>query len=233
MEIERIESGILGLDSLIEGGFVKGSTNLIAGTTGTGKTTLSCQYILHGLRNGQAGVYITLEQSQDDILADVSTFGWDKELKKYIEQGKLIMFYQPPTDIKELHDVTHDLIKRINAQRFVLDSLSVATMGWKISSMDVGKIRTEIFEYFRMLKRTGATSMLITEIPETRQRSLSRFGFEEFVADSVIILHYLEYAAGGIPRSLLIRKMRRTDHKNDVYPLQITKNGIKILATKR
>lgn len=233
MEIERIGSGILGLDSLIEGGFVKGSTNLVAGTTGTGKTTFSCQYILHGLRNGQPGVYITLEESQDDILADVSRFGWDKEFKKYIDQGKLIMFYQPPTDIKQLYDITHDLMKRINAERFVLDSLSVATMGWKISSMDIGKIRTEIFEYFRMLKRSGATSLLITEIPETRQRSLSRFGFEEFVADSVIILHYLEYAAGGIPRSLLIRKMRRTNHKNDVYPLQITERGIKVLATKK
>jgi KaiC/GvpD/RAD55 family RecA-like ATPase len=231
--IERVESGIPGLDELIEGGFVKSSINLIAGQTGTGKSILGCQFILHGLRGGERGVYLSLEQSEEEILGDVSRFGWDKELGQHIESGRLKMLSQTPTSIGELQQLSFDLIKRTGAKRFVLDSLSIATMAWRVSGMDVGKIRSDVFDYFRVLRKLDTTSLLIVEIPETEIRSLSRFGFEEFIADSVIILNYLEYAAGGVPRSLIIRKMRRTNHGTDVYPFEITGDGIRILSVKR
>ena len=223
---DRTESGIPGLDKIIEGGFVKDSINLIAGQTGTGKTLFAMQYLLHGLRNGENGLYITLEQTTDDIMSDVGKFGWDVEFKKYIQQGKFSIISQEPIGIKELQDATITNIKKLNAKRFVLDSLSIATMGWKVSSMDIGKIRSEIFTYMKTLKNSNVTALLITEIPETQTKSLSRFGFEEFLSDSVIILHYLEYAAGGTPRSLLVRKMRRTSHGSDIYPIQISKAGV-------
>lgn len=225
MTIERIESGIPGLDKLIEGGFVKNSVNLVAGTTGSGKTLFSCQYLLHGLKNGENGVYITLEESKDEILADVSRFGWDEEFKKYITQKKFVIESTFPTNIKKLGEFAFDLIEKVNAKRFVLDSLSVATMGWE-ESTDVAKLRRGSFDFINLLKKRGVTSLLITEIPETEIKALSRFGFEEFVADGVIILNYLEYAVGGTPRSLIIRKMRRTEHGIDVYPFEIAKNGI-------
>lgn len=223
---DRITSGIPGLDKLIEGGFVKISTNLIAGQTGTGKTIFGMQYILDGLKNGETCVYLTLEQKVEEILADMGKFGWDKEFEKYIAQGKLIIASHTPTDIKDLESVTFQFIKKIKATRFVLDSLSIATMGWKVSSMDIGKIRSDIYSYMMMLKNSGVTSLLVTEIPEGEEHKLSRFGFEEFLADSVIILHYLEYAAGGTPRSVIIRKMRRTNHGTDIYPISISNTGI-------
>jgi KaiC/GvpD/RAD55 family RecA-like ATPase len=231
MLVEKVESGIPGFDKLTEGGFVKNSVNLIAGQTGTGKTLFAIQYILHGLRKGENGVYISMEQKIEDILEDVARFGWSEELKRYMQLGKLLMMSQEPTDIKELQDSTFTAIKKINAKRFVLDSLSIATMGWKVSSMDVGKIRSLVYDYMSMLKKIGVTSLLITEIPETETKSLSKLGFEEFLADSVIVLHYLEYAAGGAPRSLIIRKMRRTNHGTDVYPMEITNKGIVVMKT--
>ena len=226
--VERVDSGIAGLDKLIEGGFVKNSVNLLAGQTGTGKTLFGMQFILHGLRKGESGLYITLEQKEDDILQDVSRFGWDEELIKAKNQGKFMILAEEPSDIKALQFSTLNYIKKINATRFVLDSLSVATMGWKLSSMDVGKVRSEILGYLKSLKNMGITALLITEIPEAEGKKLSRFGFEEFVADGVIILNYLEYAAGGTPRSLIIRKMRRTAHGTDIYPLDIGRNGVSL-----
>lgn len=226
MMVQRVESGISGLDKIIEGGFVKGSNNLIAGGTGTAKTIFGCQYILHGLRKGESGVYLSLEQKEEDVLADVSRFDWDTEFRRYARLGKFVITSIPPTSISELQSATLPAIKRINASRFVLDSLSIASMGWKVSSMDIGKIRSEIFDYLAALKATGCTSLLIVEIPEAESKKLSRFGFEEFLADSVIIMHYLEYAAGGFPRSILVRKMRRTDHGTGVYPFEITSDGI-------
>jgi KaiC/GvpD/RAD55 family RecA-like ATPase len=231
MPIQRVTTGIPGLDRLIEGGFVKGSIIMLAGQTGTGKTIFGCQYLLDGLRRGENGVYLTLEESEEDILGDVARFGWTKELRKYITAGKLIMHSKLPTDIKELEETSLTLIRKVDAQRFVLDSLSIATMGWKVSTMEVGKVRSQIFDYFKLLKRTGVTSLLIVEIPERELKAISRFGFEEFLADGLIIVYYLEYATGGVPRSLLIRKMRRTKHSADIYPMEITDRGIKIYTS--
>src|SRR3990172_6368992 len=121
--VERVDSGIAGLDKLIEGGFVKNSVNLLAGQTGTGKTLFGMQFILHGLRKGESGLYITLEQKEDDILQDVSRFGWDEELIKAKNQGKFMILAEEPSDIKALQFSTLNYIKKINATRFVLDSL--------------------------------------------------------------------------------------------------------------
>lgn len=225
MKIERIESGIPGLDKLIEGGLVKGSVNLVAGATGTGKSIFGCQFILHGLKKGENGVYICLEQSVEDLLSDVSKFGWDKEFRKYMEQERLKIEYVFPTSIKKLGELVFDRVERVDAERLVVDSITVAAMGWE-ETTDITKIRRELFDFIQNLKKKGVTSLLIAEIPETEPKALSRFGFEEFVADSVIVLHYLEFAAGGSPRSLIIRKMRRTKHGTDIYPFEITEKGI-------
>jgi circadian clock protein KaiC len=223
--IERVESGIPGLDKLIEGGFVKGSVNLIAGRVGTGKTIFCCQYILHGLRKGESCVYVTLEESVEEILSDVSVFGWDNEFRKYIDKGKLIFIEEFPASFAELRDIVVDLIRRVGAKRFALDSLSVATMGWEVSTLDRGKIRRELFDFISALKKEGVTSLLIAEIP-SEGSGLSRFGFEEFVVDGIIVLYYLEYAIKGVTRSLTVRKMRRTKHATEIYPFEITKDGI-------
>jgi circadian clock protein KaiC len=223
--IERVESGIPGFDKLIEGGFVKGSVNLIAGRVGTGKTIFCCQYILHGLRKGESCVYVTLEESVEEILSDVSVFGWDNEFRKYIDKGKLIFIEEFPASFAELRDIVVDLIRRVGAKRFALDSLSVATMGWEVSTLDRGKIRRELFDFISALKKEGVTSLLIAEIP-SEGSGLSRFGFEEFVVDGIIVLYYLEYAIKGVTRSLTVRKMRRTKHATEIYPFEITKDGI-------
>lgn len=229
MPIDRVDSGIPGLDKLIEGGFVKNSVNLVAGQTGTGKTLFCMQHILNGLKKGENGVYITLEQKEDEILDDVSRFGWDTEFKKYAQTGKFLLAPLEPTGIRELTTATVNYIKKVNAKRFVLDSLSIATMGWKTGEMDLTKIRAEVFAYMKSLKSLGVTSLLITEIPETDTRALSRFGFEEFLADGVVVLSLLN-VGGDMFSNLQVRKMRRTSHKKEHYPYEITNNGLKLLS---
>ncbi len=88
-------------------------------------------------------------------------------------------------------------------------------------------MRSEISEFFNKLKHSGATSLLICEIPEG-SKALSTFNVEEYIVDGIIVLNYLEFAAGGTPRSLLIRKMRRTKHGSDIYPFKITDKGIEL-----
>lgn len=224
----RVSIGMPELDQLIEGGLIENSTNLLAGQTGCGKTIFCCQYLLQGALSGQNGVYLTLEEKSEDIVSDMNRFSWGPKFKQMIDNGSIVVQYQTPTDFNDLTDATLRAIRKNGAKRFVLDSLSIASMGWKVSSMDLGKVRSDIFSYMQALKSANVTSLLITEIPENGSKTLSRFGFEEFLVDGVINLHYLEYSATGTPRSLLIRKMRRTNHGTDIYPFVINENGIEL-----
>lgn len=219
--IERLESGIHGLDRLMEGGFVKGSTNLIAGTTGTCKTIFCMQYMWHGLQKNESGVYVTLEQRPDEILADVSKFGWD--FKKYTP-NKFKIDSMIATDITELRANLVNSIKKVNAKRFALDSISLATIGWKERPEEFFKLRIKIFDLINTLKSLGVTSLLISEVPRSEKESLSRFGFEEFIADSVILLQ--SFTAGAPMRTLQILKMRRTNHGKKIYPFDVTEKGL-------
>lgn len=218
--IERISSGIIGLDKHMDGGFVKNSINLVSGATGTGKTIFGLQYIWDGLQKGENGVYISLEQEPEDIFADVGIFGWD--FKKYIDHKNCIIEYLSAWNLEELPLIVMDRISEIKAKRFVLDTITLVC-----SELETERMRSELSEFMNKLKHSGATSLLICEIPEN-SKALSTFGIEEFLVDGIVVLNYLEFVAGGSPRSLLIRKMRRTKHGSDIYPFMITKKGIEL-----
>lgn len=222
--VERVETGIPGLDKLIEGGLVKGSTNLIAGNAGTGKTIFCMQYLWNGLQKGENGVYITLEQRPEDILADVSRFGWD--FSKYVSSGKIRLESLIASDITEVTTRVVESIKKVNAKRFALDSLTIATMGWKERPEEAFKLRGKSFDMLNTLRSLDVTSMIISEVQRGAKDELSKFGFEEFVVDAVVHLNYM--TIGGASRNLQILKMRRTDHGKKIYPFEITDKGIVI-----
>ena len=225
--VERIESGIPGFDKLVEGGFVKGSVNLIAGSTGTCKTIFCCQFLWNGLVKGERGVYITLEEAADEIKAEALQFGMDFD--KYIKEKKCAIEYVFPKTFSDLDYQIFTKIKEVNASRLVLDSISL--LGFYMGGAEA-KLRDRVFTLFQRLKKHGVTALIVSEIPEG-SKVLSRFGFEEFVADSVIIVNYFTYAAAGMPRTLMIRKMRRTNHAVEPFNLEITNNGIKIVPLKK
>lgn len=218
--INRVKSGIPGLDRLIEGGFVEHSVNLITGQTGTGKTIFGLQFVYFGLKNKEPGVYITLEESPDDIRADAKQFGWD--LERYEKSGLFKLIYHDPVQINNIDSVIINEINTLKAKRLVIDSTSL--LGLNIEN--IAQIRRRTFSIINTIKRNQCTALILSEIPEEKPKSLSRFGVEEFVADSVIVLEYLGLGKGITARSLTIRKMRRTKHGNEIYPIEITKRGI-------
>jgi len=218
--VERVSTGIPGLDGIIEGGFVKSSINLLSGATGTCKTLFGLQYIWEGLQKGENGVYISLEQEPENIFADVEQFGWNFE--SYIKRGKCIVEFLPTWKLEELPVMVTEKINSIKAKRFVLDTLTLVC-----SRLDPIAVRSELSEFLKELRHSDATTLLISEIPEGT-KTLSKFGVEEFIVDGIILLHYLDYAAGDVPRTLTVRKMRRTNHGVDIYPLKITKSGLVI-----
>ena len=215
---ERIPSGIPGLDKLIEGGLVKGSTNLISGGAGTGKTIFSVQFIVEGLKRGEKCMFITLEQKPEYIIGDVSRFGWD--LTKYRQNRQLFLEFQDPFQVTDITSPLLDKIQEHKVSRVAIDSTAVMGTYYK----DPFDVRKQLFKLLTGLKEIGVTSFLTSEVEE-ESRGLSRFGVEEFIVDGVIILHFLGIGE-SVYNSLQVRKMRRTNHGKDIYPFEFTKNGI-------
>lgn len=222
-DFDRVTSGIPGFDKLVEGGFVKGSTNLISGGAGTGKTIFCLQYLLEGLKKGESCMYISLEQKAPDVIEDVARFGWD--LQNYVSKKKLYVEFHDPFQITDITSPILERIKEKKVSRVVIDSTSVFGLYFK----DPFEVRKQLFKLLNGLKEIGVTSLLTAELPED-DKKLSRFGVEEFIVDGVIILQFLGLG-GKASFNMQVRKMRRTDHKKESYPYNITKNGIKIFES--
>ncbi|MCK4758004.1 MAG: circadian clock protein KaiC, partial [Thermoplasmata archaeon] len=75
--MERIKTGIFGLDQLIEGGMRDNSAVVIVGSSGTGKTTFGIQFLMHGIENGEQGLYVTMEESPEQIMKEAEMMGWN------------------------------------------------------------------------------------------------------------------------------------------------------------
>jgi KaiC/GvpD/RAD55 family RecA-like ATPase len=220
---QRVPTGIPGLDELIEGGYVKGSIVLVTGGTGTGKTTFCAQFIREGLMKGEPGIYVTLEEDPEDIQGDVKRYGF--EFEKYEQEGKVRFIYQNPFEISDMSSTIIDAVTKLGAKRIVLDPVSLISMYMK----DPAVLRKKLFEIIRLLKKTGATTLITSEILDNeigeRGGSLSREGVTEFISDGVIVLNLFGIGE-GITRSILIRKMRRTKHGTNIYPMEMGDRGI-------
>ena len=219
-DIERIPSGIPGLDNLMEGGFVKGSTVLISGAAGTGKTIFCSQYLMEGLRRGEICMFITLEESPEDIIGDVKRFGWD--LQKYVNDKKLFLRYEDPFQMTDIIGPLIDEIKDHQVQRVAIDSTALLEMYYEKPS----DVRKQLFKLLSELKKIGVTSIITSELLE-ETKSLSKWNVEEFIVDGVIKLEFLGLG-GRADFNLQIRKMRRTNHEKQTYAFEISKNGLAV-----
>lgn len=219
---ERVPSGIPGLDELIEGGYIPGSVIMLSGGTGTGKTIFCTQYIWNALCLGENGVFVTLQQTPEEIRKDVARFGRDFETAEKNDQCRIV--YLDPQDLKKIINTIMDNIKEINAKRLAIDSISL--VGEYIDH--IRTVRKDFSYLIRQLKKMKVTTVMTSEIPEGTEL-ISRFGIEEFLVDGVIVLKCGVDVVGGKPRSMIIRKMRRTKHDLDTHPFMITDHGIKIV----
>ena len=185
-------------------------------------------------------MYITLEESRENIERALKNYNMDYE--KYEAEGKFYLIdlgdLRKECNIDEEMEVgllafsTLDefLQKHLNvtqAKRIVIDSLTA--VGLYYQSVEI--LRREMFRFSRMLKDHRVTSLLITESLEGAG-SLTRYGIEQFIADSFIVMG-LEDVKGELRRTITVRKMRFTKHDTAIHPLLITNEGIEVSAEER
>jgi circadian clock protein KaiC len=108
--LERVETGIPGLDEMISGGFWRGSTTLIAGPTGSGKTIIGLNFICKGATNGEPGLYIGLQENPIQIARTMKNFGW--RVEELLDSGNFELMYRSPVEL-QLDSVTAELLQRV------------------------------------------------------------------------------------------------------------------------
>ena len=164
----RVKTGIAELDEMLRGGFMPGDAVMVAGSAGSGKTTLGLQYLFNGVKLGEPGIYVTFEELPDQIYRDANNFGWD--LRKMEEEGKFRVICTSPSLMLESGDgsLLEDIFREVQPQRLVIDSLSHLEMFVKKDDM-----RMEAYRMISYLKTRGISSILLWESPQISGGSFS------------------------------------------------------------
>ncbi|MFQ6060302.1 MAG: ATPase domain-containing protein [Thermoplasmata archaeon] len=219
-----------GFDELISGGFPEGSINLLSGPTGSAKSLFCLHYVYNGASLFEdPSLFITLEEKKSNLRETLKSFGMDPT--RYETEGTLTIVDlgelrklaedEDTIDFKSLQVMIDALIERDEAKRLVIDSIAI--LGLQQGS--IRDFRRELFQFGRFLGEKNTTSILVTECSEKGE--LTRFGVEQFIADSFIFLG-LENVKGELIRTIVVRKMRLTHHDTAVHPFLITGKGIRV-----
>lgn len=223
--VKRVNTGIKGLDELIEGGIPEKSLLLLTGTTGTGKSIFAMEFLVEGALQGENGVYISLQESMEETIKQMRFFGWPVD--KLLEEGKLLVVQPELYNFDALMTAIEDAIDRVDAKRLVIDSISIIGMYFERKF----KIRKSVLEIAQLLKKLNCTCVAISEVGEG-EIELSPYGIEEYIADAVIILYYAKKGSSFI-RAMTIRKMRATKHSTKIHPIEIRRGeGIVVYPTE-
>jgi circadian clock protein KaiC len=243
-EITRTKTGIQGLDKALNGGMPQGNVVLVSGGAGTGKSTLCLQFAVNGASLfGEKSLYVSTEQDKAELYKQANMFGWnigDLENKNLIK-----IIYFDITGGDSFLEKLDAVIMEFQPKRIVIDSLTTLTDSLMVSGIADNKgfsmvqiaetvnpiPRTEqivskgiLYRLFKEVKKHKLTTLLTTELPEDGRR-LSADGVSEFIADGVILLHYLGIGSSE-NRSMLIRKMRYSGHDKETIAYDIEGAGI-------
>lgn len=224
--ISRINVGIEGLDSMIQGGVPKRSLVTTIGSAGTGKTTFGLQFLEYGLSRDETGVYLSLDEGREDIISTAEEKGWP--FRDYLEENRLaIVDFDPIEMANSLTSIggeLPELISDFGASRVVLDSVSLLEMMYE----DQATRRTEVYDFTRRLKRAGVTTVLTSEAHGENPYE-SRYGIIEHLTDAVFVLRYLRSDDFRETRlAIEIQKIRDANHSRATKPYEITDRGIDV-----
>jgi circadian clock protein KaiC len=223
----RVTTGTPGLDELVNGGYFVGSTTLVVGISGVGKSVMGLQYLAEGVRRGERGVMITLDEPPAQVLRNAASIGID--LQAGIDRGLVQLWFEPPQEIEiDRHFAQiEELVRTFQPRRAVIDSLS--TYGSNMGA--VGRIFRDFFHAVVVLmKEYQVTSIYNHENPELLGMSSMMGDFSvSSLVDNILLMNWVELG-DTFRLGLTVAKQRanpsdRTTHECEV----INGEGMRIL----
>jgi circadian clock protein KaiC len=245
--MERVSSGVKGLDEILGGGFPRGRTILVVGSPGSGKTILAVQFLRAGAVAGERSIYIAFDERPEQVKENVSAFGWD--LDRLEAEGKImfvdatpfrrakaasVAMYErrgdlplhevvPEVSLSGLIDTVRRLAEEEDVTRLAVDPITSLSVRYE----SLTKRRRAMLMLFDALSSTGSTCLVTSEM---RTSMLSRrFQLEEFLSQGVVLLRTAIHE-GNVVRAIQVEKMRGIAHDTQLRPYLIGQNGIEVFA---
>jgi circadian clock protein KaiC len=238
-----LKTDISGFDELFaEKGIPAGSSVLIAGGPGTGKSTFCRQICFNLVSKGRKCMYVSFEESKENIIKSMKNFGWD--IEKYVSSGDLLIQNINPLDILRMKfgsiggsgsatELSYKIKPLVIPKDFHPDVIAVDSLSAIIAaSLTKDKnYRVYLQQLFSFFEETGAISLLITETDPIPTR-YSDTGIEEFLADGIIVLYNIK-KKDARENAIEVLKMRNCKHEKKIVSMEINDKGIKVFPEKR
>jgi circadian clock protein KaiC len=219
---ERISTGVTGLDAMLHGGVWRGTTTLLAGPSGGGKTTIGLQFALEGARQGEPTLYMNFQENPSQLIRTIRNLGADPD---EAQAKGLDLVYASPVEL-QIDSIIVDMFRRIQqrkVRRLVIDALGdLAT-----AATDPQRLHDYLYALVQHFAVSGITSILNFE---TTGNALSGSGMQNavsYLSDNVLLLTV--EGEERTRRSLRVLKTRGSAHDNRVREVEITAKGLSIL----
>ncbi|NJE85890.1 ATPase [Thermococcus sp. CX2] len=226
----RVSTGIKGLDEMLGGGLIPGRTYLVKGGPGTGKTTLTIQFLMEGAKNHENVLYVTLEEPLKILKEDMARLGFDLNNPKFraidatpvTERTHLFAgaFYEEfGKSFEKLTNAIRNKVEFEHYSRVVIDPLTML----KLTVKEELEYRTTFISFLKSLSELNATVMITSDLKTS--------DIEEYLVSGVIELKTIE-VNGRLLRGIMIRKFRGSSFDEQIRPYKITDHGIEVYHTE-
>jgi circadian clock protein KaiC len=221
--------GVEGLDEITAGGLARGRLFLLEGSPGTGKTTIATQFLITGAAAGEASLYITLSETEDELRAGARSHGWDLkgvEIFELVPPESLLdedqqqsLLYSSDLELGETTRRIFEAFERVRPSRVVLDSLSEI----RLLAQSSLRYRRQILALKHYFARSGATVLMLDDLSsEANDRTMHS------VAHGVIRLEELSPEYGPERRRLRVIKYRGQRYRGGYHDFIIATGGVKL-----
>jgi circadian clock protein KaiC len=228
----RMSTGIAGLDEMMGGGIPRGDSLVLAGPTGTGKTTFAMKFVAAGLAAGEAAVIAIFEEHPEVYLQRAKSV--EADLRKAVAEDKLRIIYLRPLDLSvdETLDEIRTAVQEIGAKRVVIDSISGFEMALAPAFRE--DFRESLYRLIGALTGLGVTMYSTVEVVEGKGEAGIRLtGYQvSFLTDDIVSQRYVEIE-GELRKALVVVKMRGSTHSREFRTYEITATGIHLRESLR
>jgi circadian clock protein KaiC len=225
-EVERVNSGITGLDEMIDQGFWRGSTTLVAGPSGSGKTIMALSFIREGALRGDPGLYVGFQENPSQMARIMLNLGWNAT--ELLQGGNFELMYRSPVEM-QLDSVAAEIFQRVRAgkaKRVVIDALG----DLERCSMDRQRFADFIYALTQWFAVENVTCMMTTELRELFE--VGHISDQEIsnMSDNLVLLGFTR--GEEMKRTIRIIKTRGSTHDNRQHFLEINDQGAVIRKSK-
>ena len=222
--LDRVNTGVAGLDDMVEKGFWRGTTTLVAGPTGSGKTIIGLHFIREGVLNNEPGVYVGFQENPVQLSRVMRHFGWDPEALLKNEAFELM--YRSPVEL-QLDSVAYELFSRVReglVKRVVIDAIGDLKKG----SADAQRFSDFMYALTQWFATENVTCLLLYELhnlfdtPQISDEEISN------MSDNIVLLYFTR--GKEMARTIRIIKTRASGHDHREHKLEITSTGVSVEA---